>query len=126
MTSFLVPQKSAPPAVTYRPARIDGLARSAKVDLQGVPDGAPAIFHEKARNELAVKSIAGSTVEKDCTLSLYTARLPLNWANSSTPFGGQVIIPLTCPLVATAFGPSTTAPLSTGGAPFSDPFRFAT
>jgi hypothetical protein len=29
----------------------------------GVPEGAPAICHEKARNEDAVRSIAGSTVE---------------------------------------------------------------
>ena len=29
----------------------------------GVPDGAPAICQENARNEEAVKSIAGSTVE---------------------------------------------------------------
>jgi hypothetical protein len=30
---------------------------------QGVPEGAPAICHENARKEDAVKSIAGSTVE---------------------------------------------------------------
>lgn len=29
----------------------------------GVPEGAPAICHEKARNEDAVRSMAGSTVE---------------------------------------------------------------
>src|SRR4051794_17355830 len=42
----------------------------------GVPEGIPAICHENARNDDAVKSIAGSTVEYDCTKSLYTA-LPL-------------------------------------------------
>ena len=36
---------------------------------QGVPEGPPAITHENARNEEAVRSIAGSTVEKDWTLS---------------------------------------------------------
>ena len=36
----------------------------------GVPEGAPAICQENARNEDAVKSMAGSTVEYDCTLSL--------------------------------------------------------
>jgi hypothetical protein len=51
------------------------------VTFQGVPDGAPAITHESARNEDAVRSMAGSTVEKDCTLSLYTAPFPLNCAN---------------------------------------------
>ena len=35
----------------------------------GVPDGDPATCHAKPRNDEAVKSIAGSTVEKDCTLS---------------------------------------------------------
>jgi hypothetical protein len=35
----------------------------------GVPDGAPAISHENPRNDDAVRSIAGSTVEYDCTLS---------------------------------------------------------
>lgn len=32
-------------------------------DSYGVPDGAPATCQEKARNEDAVRSIAGSTVE---------------------------------------------------------------
>jgi hypothetical protein len=31
--------------------------------LYGVPDGAPAISHENPRNEDAVRSMAGSTVE---------------------------------------------------------------
>jgi hypothetical protein len=59
---------------------------------------------ENARNEEAVRSAAGSTVEKNCTLSRYTARLPLNWANTSTLFAGQVTIPLTTPLAAKEFG----------------------
>jgi hypothetical protein len=33
----------------------------------GVPEGIPAICHENARNDDAVKSIAGSTVEYDST-----------------------------------------------------------
>src|SRR5438270_2195969 len=36
-------------------------------EYYGVPDGAPAICHEKAKNDDAVKSMAGSTVEYDCT-----------------------------------------------------------
>ena len=48
---------------------------------QGIPDGTPAICQANARNEEAVKSMAGSTVEKDTTLSLYTAVELLNWAN---------------------------------------------
>jgi hypothetical protein len=36
--------------------------RFAKRDY-GVPDGAPAMSHENARNEDEVRSIAGSTVE---------------------------------------------------------------
>src|SRR5690349_15854932 len=58
----------------------------------GVPDGAPAICQAKASGEDAVKSMAGSTVEYDCTKSLYTA-LPLNCANTSTPLGGHATIP---------------------------------
>src|SRR6478736_2419684 len=38
----------------------------------GVPAGAPAICHENARNDDAVRSMAGSTVEYDWTKSLYT------------------------------------------------------
>ena len=34
-----------------------------RVFRYGVPDGAPAICHENARNDEAVRSIAGSTVE---------------------------------------------------------------
>jgi len=68
------------------------------------------MVQENARNEEAVRSIAGSTVEYDCTLSLKTAPFPLNCANPSTPFAGQANIPLRAPLVAIEFGPSTAAP----------------
>lgn len=40
-----------------------GFAVSVRRCDYGVPDGAPAITHENARNEEAVKSMAGSTVE---------------------------------------------------------------
>ena len=43
----------------YMPEPRDPLAHL----FHGVPDGAPAICHENARNEEAVRSIAGSTVE---------------------------------------------------------------
>lgn len=82
--------------------------------LYGVPAGAPAICHEKARNEDAVRSMAGSTVEYDCTKSLYTA-LPLNCANTSTPFGGHATMPERVPFAETEFGPSTAAPDKNGG-----------
>src|SRR5712691_644837 len=80
----------------------------------GVPDGAPAICQAKASGEDAVKSMAGSTVEYDCTKSLYTA-LPLNCAKTSTPLGGHATIPESVPLAAMEFGPSTAAPERNGG-----------
>src|SRR5437660_10631811 len=80
----------------------------------GVPDGAPAICQAKASGEDAVKSMAGSTVEYDCTKSLYTA-LPLNCAKTSTPLGGHATIPASVPLAAMEFGPSTAAPETNRG-----------
>src|SRR5947199_5518307 len=82
----------------------------------GVPLGAPAICQEKARNDDAVRSIAGSTVEKDWTKSLYTALL-WNCAKTSTPSVGQAIMPDRVPLAAIEFGPSTAAPDNTGDEP---------
>src|SRR5437762_12535802 len=58
--------------------------------------------------------MAGSTVEYDCTKSLYTA-LPLNCAKTSTPLGGHATIPESVPLAAMEFGPSTAAPERNGG-----------
>src|SRR5258708_28180667 len=81
----------------------------------GVPEGAPAISHENPRNDDAVRSMAGSTVEKDWTLSLKTARFPLKRAKVSTPLGGQATIPVRVPVAADEFGPSTTAPTINGG-----------
>src|SRR3954451_13218262 len=69
--------------------------------------------------------MAGSTVDQDCTLSLNLAAL-LNLLNRSTWRTGQSRIPSTLPLEVTPFGPSTAAPANTGGAPFSEPARFAT
>ena len=46
----------------YKAPEAHGLKELAKNNY-GVPEGAPAICHENARNEDAVKSIAGSTVE---------------------------------------------------------------
>src|SRR5438128_11538877 len=89
--------------------------RHALSKLYGVPDGAPAICQAKASGEDAVKSMAGSTVEYDCTKSLYTA-LPLNCAKTSTPLGGHATIPASVPLAAMEFGPSTAAPEGKGGA----------
>jgi hypothetical protein len=45
------------------------MSTPSRVAYQGVPEGPRAITHENARNEEAVRSIAGSTVEKDWTLS---------------------------------------------------------
>ena len=58
--------------------------------------------------------MAGSTVEKDCTKSLYTA-LPLNCEKTSMPLGGQATIPVKVPFAAIEFGPSTAAPERNGG-----------
>ncbi len=90
-----------------------------------MPDGAPAIVQENASNDDAVKSIAGSTVENDCTLSWYTALFPLNCANTSTPFAGHARIPVSEPLVEIELGPSTAAPFSTGVVPSREPTMFA-
>src|SRR5437660_7012260 len=46
------------------------LAACELVTRYGVPAGDPAICHENAKNEDAVRSMAGSTVEYDCTKSL--------------------------------------------------------
>lgn len=40
-----------------------------------------AICHANANGEVAVRSTAGSSVDQDWTLSLYTAELPLKGAN---------------------------------------------
>jgi len=81
---------------------------SAVADPYGVPDGAPATCHEKATGEDALRSVAGSTVAHDCTLSWYTALL-LNWTKTSTPFGGQVTMPLQDTFWGARFGMLTDA-----------------
>ena len=48
---------------------VTSFCSSPRTEPYGVPEGAPAICQENARNEEAVKSMAGSTVEYDCTLS---------------------------------------------------------
>ena len=83
--------------------------------------GVPLICHANASGDDAVRSIAGSTVEKDWTSSSYTAVLPLNGANVSTPSGGQARIPVNEPVAANPFGPSTAAPARIGCEPSSDP-----
>ena len=47
-------------------------------------------------------------------------------AKTSPPFAGQVTIPLTTPVAAKEFVPSTAAPAKTGGEPSSEPTRLAT
>src|SRR5271154_6624417 len=89
------------------------------------------------RNDVAVRSIAGSVVVKDCTLSWYTAfcdgsnapGLPLNFWKVSFPSAGHRFIPSSVPEVAESDGPSEAAPQSTGvppEVPSSEPAMFAT
>lgn len=80
----------------------------AKSRLYGVPVGAPAICQENARKDEAVRSIAGSTVEYDCTKSLYTA-LPLNCAKT-TPLGGHETMLVKVPLGASRSDPQLLFP----------------
>src|SRR6476646_4703094 len=101
--------------------------RSTVLKHIGLPPGqfSPAAARANASGLVAVRSMAGSTVDHDCTLSLNLAAL-LNFLKGSTWRTGQSRIPSTLPLEVPTFGPSTAAPASTGGAPFSDPARFAT
>src|SRR6476646_2765555 len=101
--------------------------RSTVLKHIGLPPGqfSPAAARANASGLVAVRSMAGSTVDHDCTLSLNLAAL-LNFLKGFTLCAGQSRIPSTLPLDVTTFGLSTAAPASTGGAPFSEPARFAT
>src|ERR1019366_540272 len=90
------------------------------------PLGSLSICHANAIGVAALRSSAGSSVYHDCTLSWYTAVVPLNCANLSRPAAGQVRMPATTPVAAKEFGPSTVAPARIGGAPLSEPARLAT
>src|SRR5580698_6088424 len=80
--------------------------------------GCFANLHDHIRNDVEVRSIAGSVVLKDCTLSsktatwnrLYVPLFPLNFLKVSTPSAGHRIMPPTTPLVALLAGPSVAAP----------------
>jgi len=99
--------------------------------------GCRANLQDHIRNDVDVRSIAGSVVLNDCMLSRYTATdealnipsFPLNFLNVSAPFAGHRIIPPTIPEVAAEAGPSTAAPQSMGvppEVPSSAPARLAT
>src|SRR5271154_4861552 len=99
--------------------------------------GCLARRQDHIRNDVDVRSIAGSVVVYDCMLSRYTAfcdgsnapAFPLNFLNVSTPFAGHRIMPSKTPEVAESDGPSVAAPQSTGmppEVPLSAPARLAT
>src|SRR2546422_5647796 len=67
----------------------------------GAGGGVPLTCHANAGGDDAVRSIAGSTVEKDWTSSSYTAVLPLNGANVSMPVSGHARIPVSEPVPRT-------------------------
>src|SRR5919204_3368497 len=79
--------------------------------------GGPAACQAKASGDVAVRSTAGSTVENDSMSSLNWALAELNCAKGSLSSGGQFRIPVRNPVKIVPFGPSTTAPFSTGGEP---------
>jgi hypothetical protein len=54
--------------------------------------------HAKASGDAAVRSIAGSTVENDSTLSVNFAPDPSKAPNRSEPSGGQAFMPVSDPL----------------------------
>ncbi len=61
----------SPAAATKHICRCIGFSRcGSPVHYRHIPLGPPAILHAYIRNEVAVRSIAGSSVEYDCTLSL--------------------------------------------------------
>src|SRR5208282_5281808 len=84
-------------------ARTPGTPRAKRQKL-----GCPASLHDHIRNDVAVRSMAGSVVLYDCMLSRYTATcersnapsFPLNFLNVSAPFAGHKIMPSTTPEVA--------------------------
>src|SRR5271154_6284615 len=89
------------------------------------------------RKDVAVRSMPGSVVVKDCTLSWYTATwdlsnapsLPLNFLKVSAPLAGHRIKPSITPELVELAGASEAAPPSTGvppEVPSSAPARFAT
>src|SRR5271155_3114027 len=101
--------------------------------MGGSGPGGP-ICQEKASIEEAVRSMAGSVLVNDWTLSSYLAWWPSKRANGSTvdddapaaAAGGHGRMPVSAPLLVSLLGPSTTAPASTGGAPSSEPTMLAT